>query len=199
MYIIKRINKSLCASANGKIIPRQTPSNHHPHWLKIHENPTLRGKPNAMKLPLRKMAIAPFIVVLEDIEMSFLSVFTTYFQSKPRFKGLLTAISAGSVGACAVAATAQATRDAAQQRRSAAAAAATALVQRRCPAPAAPVPVPGRAPVEPPNSDWVGGLMRSGFEDFDCFECVLIVVLFFCVFLISLLMLGMFFSNRCAQ
>lgn len=46
------------------------------------------------------------------------------------FKGLLTAISAGSVGACAVAATAQATRDAAQQRRSAAAAAATALVQR---------------------------------------------------------------------
>lgn len=75
------------------------------------------------------------------------------------FKGLLTAISAGSVGACAVAATAQATRDAAQQRRSAAAAAATALVQRRCPAPAAPVPVPGRAPVEPPNST-VEGIQR---------------------------------------
>lgn len=73
------------------------------------------------------------------------------------FKGLLTAISAGSVGACAVAATAQATRDAAQQRRSAAAAAATALVQRRCPAPAAPVP--GRAPVEPPNST-VEGIQR---------------------------------------
>lgn len=75
------------------------------------------------------------------------------------FKALLTTISAGSVGACAVAATAQATRDAAQQRRSAAAAAATALVQRRCPVPAAPVPVPGRAPVEPPNST-VEGIQR---------------------------------------